>query len=229
MRLALPADRARVIETVAQAFAASLEINFFFGPHYATLAPLFAGQLFDKRVGTRPIWAGEGGDACALWDFEPADAAADTGFAPSADSEIFPADVEERMARYDKLVHGMISKGPLAYLGILACRPDDVTAAGTGSKRFRRGLGPAGAASTSPHLWPAQLDFTVRGIMSDPRRSGCTSEIRRRRRFFRQLSDFLTLCVRRARRQTTAAAAGGAIFGDLYGAPPYEYLYRAPA
>ena len=56
------------------------------------------------------------------------------------------------------------------------------------------------------------------GGPAEPQRSAA------QRRFFPAIQRFLTICVRRARDQTTAAAAGGAIFGDLHGAPPYKYL-----
>ena len=82
-------------------------------------------------------------------------------------------------------------------------------------------------------LWPAQLDFTVGGTMSDPlvrpaepRRSTAGAAL------FSAIQRFLTICVRRARGQTTAAAAGGAIFGDfrrfVWG-PAVQIFVWAPA
>lgn len=109
---------------------------------YAELTPVFAGYLFDKRVPKGTVFVGMDGDAVALWDF-PSEGEEnlpeEEGQAPVA--PVWPADVAERMDRYDNLVHEMCPDEPYAYLGILACRPDDSSGAGTGSARSRRGLG----------------------------------------------------------------------------------------
>lgn len=129
VRLAEPVDRASVVETVVLAFDASPEMNFFFRPReqFEEMVPIFAGRLFDKRVGKQRVWIGGEGatGACALWDFSPCDDEHDATFAPTSSG--FPADARERMKLYDDLVHDMLPHDgqPMAYLGILACRPDD--------------------------------------------------------------------------------------------------------
>ena len=70
-RIATAADRPRVCATIGAAFvaAASPEMAYFFGEDsVAGLIPVFAGNLFDKRVGRSTVWLTDNCDAVALWD-----------------------------------------------------------------------------------------------------------------------------------------------------------------
>jgi|EP01047_Picozoa_sp_COSAG01_P075210 GNAT superfamily N-acetyltransferase len=155
-RLATPADRARVCATIGAAFvdAASPEMTYFFGAErFAELAPIFAGTLFDKRVGRSTVWVADDCSAAALWDApeEPppaaasaaAAAAAAPSSAPAATSPL-PLDVQERLDRYDDVVHELLPPQPYWYLGILARAPS-LRGSGVGRRLTRPALALAAA------------------------------------------------------------------------------------
>lgn len=127
-RLATAQDRASVCDTITAAFvaAASPEMTYFFGGRFAELAPVFAGQLFDKRVARQTVWVTENCDAAALWD-APANVESqpdEQGSTPVVASATLPADVQRRLNTYDDVVHKMLPPQPYWYLGILARHPD---------------------------------------------------------------------------------------------------------
>ena len=131
-RLATPADRARVCGTIGAAFvsAASPEMSYFFGDRFAELAPVFAGNLFDKRVGRSTVWVTDNCDAAALWDApeQPSSSSGAGGEAaapaPAAPTPVpLPADVRGRLDTYDRVVHDLLPSQPYWYLGILARHP----------------------------------------------------------------------------------------------------------
>ena len=130
-RLATPADRQRVCATIGAAFvtAASPEMSYFFGDRFAELAPVFAGNLFDKRVARSTVWVADDGDAAALWDAPEQTADASVGDREDTTARAapvlvpLPADVQERLDKYEHIVHDLLPPQPHWYLGILARHP----------------------------------------------------------------------------------------------------------
>ena len=153
---ALPADREAVIATVVAAFAADPAFRFFF-PDDATYpghAAAFAGYLFDQRVAKGTVWICAGGAVAALWD-GPAVRSTEPNLAPTPAQPAvldLPADVRERIDRYDAAVHAVLPAYPHWYLGILATRPDH---AGRG---LGRQLMAAGVTSAHADGSPAVLE-----------------------------------------------------------------------
>jgi ribosomal protein S18 acetylase RimI-like enzyme len=116
VRLATPADRDRVIATVVAAFADDPAFDHFFPGSYATDAPVFAGNLFDRRVDFGTVWVVDDGSAVSMWN-PPG--------APHFDvSAGLSTAAQERLERYDALVHGITPAHPHWYLGVLATHPD---------------------------------------------------------------------------------------------------------
>lgn len=124
VRVATPADRTAVVETIVAAFRTDPAWGFFLGPRYELLAPLFAGALFDKRVGRGTVWMTPDAGSVALWDGpggpDPAHVA--SAWAPF-DAVAGPAE-QDRVAAYDAAVEQAHPDGPFWYLGVLATRPD---------------------------------------------------------------------------------------------------------
>lgn len=142
--------------TVVAAFAADPAFRFFFPDDatYAGYAAAFAGYLFDQRVARDTVWICAGGAVAALWD-EPAVGSADTNPAPAPVQPAvlnLPAEVRERIDRYDSAVHAVLPAYPHWYLGILATRPDH---AGRG---LGRRLMAAGVTSAHADGSPAVLE-----------------------------------------------------------------------
>jgi GNAT superfamily N-acetyltransferase len=126
VRQARPADRATVTVAVAAAFAHDPAWTFLFGDDYDALAPLFAGVLFDRRVGSGDVWVAADGAAAALW--EPPK---DPGAPPDETDAVWGPfrhragdEVWERLTEYERAVDAARPTTPYWYLGVLATRPD---------------------------------------------------------------------------------------------------------
>jgi GNAT superfamily N-acetyltransferase len=118
-RVATPADREAVVDTVVRAFVADPAFRHFFPDDdtYAEQAASFAGWLFDRRVGQRTVWVGDGGAAVAMW--EPP-----RGGRGSEPELVVPADVRSRLDHYEHTVHAVLPAQPYWYLGVLATAPE---------------------------------------------------------------------------------------------------------
>ncbi len=160
---ATPADRDRVVDTVVAAFRADPAFRFFFPDEdtYAEYAAEFTGYLFDRRVPLGTVWMALDGAVAALWDPPANVATASAGGAPK-----LPADVLERIERYDSAVHGMLPREPHWYLGVLATRPDHA------GRRLGRRLMAAGVTTAHADGLPACLETTNPANVELYRREG---------------------------------------------------------
>jgi GNAT superfamily N-acetyltransferase len=152
VRIATPADRARVVDTVVAAFDADPAFGFFF-PDRATFAEhaaTYAGYLFDKRVVQGTVWVVEEGGAAALWD--PPSAGDIVG--PDAATLDLPAHLMARLDDYHDVVHDVLPTTAHWYLGVLATHP---TYAG---RRLGRTVMAAGLARAAADALPAYLETT---------------------------------------------------------------------
>lgn len=140
VRLATPADRARVLDTLVAAFVADPVLRYLFPDDdaYRPGAAVFFGALFGKRVAAGTAWVAEDGRAVALWD------SAD----PTGSSDLSGLDpaVRSRLMDYDDAVHAALPSESFWYLGVLGTHPD---AAGRGWGRALMAAG-IGAASGLP-------------------------------------------------------------------------------
>lgn len=164
VRLATPQDRPRAVRTVVAAFANDPAFRFFFGSaeSFGDHAAMFAGFLFDKRVGRAGVWVIEDGAALAMWDPPATEDLA----APAPAQVDLPPDVVERLDAYDDVVHGAFPAEPHWYLGVLATHP---AYAGRGWGRI---VLAAGVAQAMADGVPAFLETTNPGNVALYRHSG---------------------------------------------------------
>ncbi|WIM92575.1 GNAT family N-acetyltransferase [Actinoplanes oblitus] len=119
--VATPADRSRIVASLVATFARDPVIRWLFPSDdtYPEHAAAFFGHLFDKRVERGAVFVAEGGNAVAIWE-PPADGGPLTPLpAPS-----MPADVQERLDAYDRMMHTLLPEQPYWYLGVLGTHPD---------------------------------------------------------------------------------------------------------
>ncbi len=136
--------------STAAAFADDPAWSFFFGDDYDRLAPLFAGVLFDLRVGAGTVWVTGDRASAALWEAPAGDAGPPE---PGERSEeawgeyraLAGPEVWARLVEYERAVDAARPTTPYWYLGVLATRPD------------RQGHGLA-TAVTAPVLATADSD-----------------------------------------------------------------------
>ncbi|MFV2017128.1 GNAT family N-acetyltransferase [Micromonospora sp. LOL_023] len=139
---ATAADRTRVVDSLVAAFIDDPVLRHLFPDHasYPTYAGAFFGLLFDRRVPHGTVWTIGGGAAVAMWQRPDA--------ADNDDTEILapllPADVLERVRRYDLAVHAALPATPFWYLGVLGTHPER-TRQGWGRAVMRVGLSRAAA------------------------------------------------------------------------------------
>jgi ribosomal protein S18 acetylase RimI-like enzyme len=145
---ATPAERDQVVRTVVAAFVADPAYRYFFPDDdtYERYASTFTAYLFDKRVGLGSVWIAGEGAVAALWD--PPDKPANSGRLD------LPADVLERIDRYDAAVHPMLPTEPHWYLGVLATHPDQA------GRRWGRRVMAAGVTTAHADGLPACLETT---------------------------------------------------------------------
>jgi hypothetical protein len=160
--VATGADRGRVVETVVAAFAADPAFRFFFPDprRFTEQATLFAGYLFDKRVGLGTVWIVDGGESVAMW--QPPAAGAHGGM----ESPGFPDDVLARLEAADSEVDKLLPGTPFWYLGVLATHP---RAAG---RRLGRAVRAPGLAAAAEAGLPAYLETTTAVNVGIYERSG---------------------------------------------------------
>jgi GNAT superfamily N-acetyltransferase len=126
IRLATPADRDAVVQTVTEAFMGDPAWSFLLGEQYPWHAPLFAAVLFDVRVHSGTVWVNDEITTVAMWerpdrsDYTTANARqlwADfkTAIGPAAHT---------RLAAYDDALAAVAPSDPYWYLGVLATAPD---------------------------------------------------------------------------------------------------------
>jgi len=126
VRRARPADRASVTAAAAAAFAGDPAWSFLHGDDYDTLAPHFAGVLFDLRVGSGDVWVTGDRAAVAMWELRgpgtepwiPSDGVWD------AYRSLAGAAAWRRLTEYERAVDAARPGTPYWYLGVLATHPD---------------------------------------------------------------------------------------------------------
>lgn len=105
------------------AFRADPAWTWLVQDRYEDLAPLFAGALFDTRVGRQTVWMTPDASSVSLWD---PPGAGDAQVAARAwepfEEAASPAD-RVRVAAYDAACAEVAPDGPYWYLGVLATRP----------------------------------------------------------------------------------------------------------
>ncbi len=124
VRTAQPDDRAAVLTTIVAAFADDPCWTYLLGSDYPRLAPLFAGALFDQRVGEGTVWMCPGAGSVALWDRPGAshDHGRDGHWA-AFDRAAGPGPTA-RVAAYDAALAAASPAAPFWYLGVLATHPE---------------------------------------------------------------------------------------------------------
>jgi len=111
---------------VAAAFANDPAWTFFFGDEYHQLAEVFAGALFDGRVGSGHVWVSQELTAVAMWD-PPDGATLSTLEMEELWNPVLtragPA-ASQRMSDYGQALGAVRPSTPYWYLGVLATQPD---------------------------------------------------------------------------------------------------------
>lgn len=132
VRPARPDDRSAVARSVAAAFAADPAWNFLLGADYDRLAPLFAGTIFDSRVGTGHVWVSADLTSVAMWEPPRRDAVAPTTPGPRWDAYRAVAGevVWRRLVDYESAVDAARPNSAYWYLGVLATDPSHQRAGG---------------------------------------------------------------------------------------------------
>jgi GNAT superfamily N-acetyltransferase len=127
VRQALGADRAAVTTVVAAAFAHDPAWAFLLAEDYDRLAPLFAGALFDLRVGSGHVWVG-GADRATVAMWDPPGATEDSTAEASQMWVVYrhlAGDAAwQRLTEYERAIDSVRPSTPYWYLGVLATRPD---------------------------------------------------------------------------------------------------------
>lgn len=161
LRPATVADRPAVVDTVVAAFEADPVFRYVFAAQTASdptslaaatdgegaageagfgeQVAVFAGALFDLRVGHGTVWLVEDGAALAMWS--PPGPGGHAGELGPLD---LPAGPARRLAEYDATVGALIPAHRHWYLGVLATRPE---AAGRGWGRLAMARGLQAAAT----------------------------------------------------------------------------------
>lgn len=161
-RLAVAADRDRIVTTVVAAFDQDPAFRAFFGvgPDFGALATAYVSASTAKRTAMNAAWVGADGDAVALWN-PPAGA----GEVPRIIPDL-PGDVAARLAEYDEAVDAAVPAEPHWYLGILASHP---TRRGEGLARL---VAEPGLAAARADGVPAVLETTNPGNVAMYERRG---------------------------------------------------------
>lgn len=124
VRLARPADRDAVLTTIVAAFATDPCWTFLLGADYPRLAPLFAGALFDQRVGDETVWMRPDAGSVALWDRPGASEDHGREGHWAAFHRAAGPGPTARLAAYDSALAAAAPAAAFWYLGVLATHPD---------------------------------------------------------------------------------------------------------
>jgi GNAT superfamily N-acetyltransferase len=123
---------------VVAAFVDDPVFRYLFADGYAQQTAVFAGSLFDLRVGLGTIWLVDEGACVAMWA-PPAPG----GHAGELEPLDLPGPAACRLAEYEHAVGAILPTREHWYLGILATHPD---LAGRGRGRLAMANGLAAAA-----------------------------------------------------------------------------------
>lgn len=160
VRVATPADRPRVVETVVAAFVADSAFRYFFpdATTYEHEAGVFAAYLFDLRVAHSTVWVAGDGAAVAMW--EPPGV-------PGKQLRLdLPAGTLARLEAYEQTVHPALPDAPHWYLGVLATHPDHA------GRRWGRAVMAAGLERARADGLPAYLETTTASNVALYERAG---------------------------------------------------------
>jgi GNAT superfamily N-acetyltransferase len=149
---------------VVAAFAGDPAWRFLTAGEYERLAPLFAGALFDQRVGNDSVWLVEDGAAVAMWDAPGHPSAALHDAAWAAWHREAGAVAQARMTSYEQALEQVPAPPEYWYLGVLATRPGD-TGRGLATAALAPGLERAdedGLPTCLETSTTANRDFYVR-------------------------------------------------------------------
>ena len=107
VRLAIPADRDRIVATVVAAFDEDPAFRTFFGsdPDFGALATAYVAASTMKRTAVNAVWVGADREAVAMWT-----PPAGTVEIPPITADL-PSDVVARLAEYDDAVHAVLPAG----------------------------------------------------------------------------------------------------------------------
>ena len=125
IRRAVPCERARIVATVAAAFADDPGWAFILGGEYERLVTHFVQALLDVRIASRNVWVSDDLAVVAMWD-SPGKSDSAPGDAASAWSRyraIAGEDAFERLVSYNEAVGAVRPAEPHWYLGVLATQP----------------------------------------------------------------------------------------------------------
>ena len=117
-----------MVATVVAAFTGDPGWGWFLGPGFDRLAPLFAGALFDQRVGGGTVWMTDDAASVSLWD---PPGGPDPQIVEAVWRTFHDAAGPEsltRLAAYDTALGQASPSGSYWYLGVLATHPDRPTA-----------------------------------------------------------------------------------------------------
>ena len=113
-----------MVATVVAAFTGDPGWGWFLGPGFDRLAPLFAGALFDQRVGGGTVWMTDDAASVSLWD---PPGGPDPQIVEAVWRTFHDAAGPEsltRLAAYDTALGQASPSGSYWYLGVLATHPD---------------------------------------------------------------------------------------------------------
>lgn len=118
LRLATPADRSAVIDTVVAAFDRDPAFRWFFPTpsSWDRHVARFVGALFDSRVYQGSTWMSPEAEAVAMWVAPDAD-----GHRPTLTG--FDDESTSRLAAYGAATRDGLPTSPHWYLGVLATHP----------------------------------------------------------------------------------------------------------
>jgi GNAT superfamily N-acetyltransferase len=123
VRLALPRDRAKVIETVAAAFRHDPGWGWLLGDEYERVVGSFAGTLFDLRVVCGNVWVTEDLESVAMWDAPGSSGQARAEEMWGRYRQAAGARVSERLDVYNNALAAASPAEQYWYLGVLATHP----------------------------------------------------------------------------------------------------------
>ncbi|MDM4719394.1 N-acetyltransferase [Micromonospora sp. WMMA1363] len=162
--VATPADRGRVVSSLAATFTQDPVLRYLFPGEraYSQFATAFFGHLFDRRVQMETIWMIERGLSAAIW--EPP--AAENMSSDDDLSAQLPADALYRVRAYDRAVHAALPKVPFWYLGVLGTHPNSA------GRRWGHAVMSAGLRRAAADGVPAVLETSNPANVEVYRRAG---------------------------------------------------------